>query len=211
MSSADSAMKTAGVILAARKASRFGSDKRLAKFDDSHTLLTRTTDLFLQCCDDVFVVLKPSDKENEQLLFAKLEEKVNLHFVYSDGSAQGMGSSLSDAITFLDVFEAKYNQKFTGVLLGLADMPFIRLTTMKKILASKSAKRIIVPSVFNEEGVKKLGHPVWFGRLWFDQLKLLRGDRGGRSIISENPQAVTELPVKDAGILRDIDEPSDLK
>jgi len=210
MSPITNAVKTAGVILAAGKASRFGSDKRLAKFDSSHTLLTKSIELFTECCDEVFVVFKPADQENIQALLGNFLGKKEVHAIYAESSALGMGSSLSDAVTFLEKFEKKQHKQFSGILLGLADMPYIKLSSMEAVLASKFAKKITVPYIKQDKNEKKMGHPVWFDRYWFEKLKMLQGDRGGKSIITKNLQSLNEVLLDDAGILRDVDEPSDL-
>lgn len=202
--------KIAGVILAAGKASRFGSDKRLANFNSSHTLLTKSIELLAECCDDVFIVLKPSDREKIHTLFGEFLNEEKVHAIYSESSALGMGSSLSDAIHYLEVFEKKRHEEYAGILLGLADMPYIKLSSIEAVLASKSAKKISLPYTKLDNNKKKMGHPVWFDRYWFEKLKKLEGDKGGKSIITKNPHALIEVFVEDGGILRDVDEPSDL-
>lgn len=210
MLSSANVAKTAGVILAAGKASRFGSDKRLAKLDSSHTLLSKSIELFTECCDEVFVVFKPADQEAISTLLGKFLGNQKVHLIYSESSVLGMGSSLSDAVSFLETFEKKQHEQFAGMLLGLADMPYIKLSSMEAVLASKSAKKITVPYIKENNNDKKMGHPVWFDRYWFDELKVLRGDKGGKSIITKNLQSINEVLLEDAGILRDVDEPDDL-
>jgi molybdenum cofactor cytidylyltransferase len=53
------------------------------------------------------------------------------------------------------------------------------------------------------------GNPVGFGRVHLDALLALRGDRGARGLLQTCP--VTEVAVRDAGILRDVDAPEDLQ
>ena len=52
------------------------------------------------------------------------------------------------------------------------------------------------------------GNPVGFGRVHLDGLLALRGDQGARRLLQTFP--VTEVPVADPGIFRDIDTPADL-
>jgi molybdenum cofactor cytidylyltransferase len=52
------------------------------------------------------------------------------------------------------------------------------------------------------------GNPVGFGRVHLDTLLALGGDQGARRLLQSFP--VTEVPVIDAGIFRDIDTPADL-
>jgi molybdenum cofactor cytidylyltransferase len=52
------------------------------------------------------------------------------------------------------------------------------------------------------------GNPVGFSRRHLTQLLGLDGDQGARNLLMRHP--VTEVPVDDAGVIRDIDELSDL-
>jgi molybdenum cofactor cytidylyltransferase len=52
------------------------------------------------------------------------------------------------------------------------------------------------------------GNPVGFGRVHLAALLALEGDQGARRLLQTCP--VTEVPVEDPGIFRDIDTPADL-
>ena len=54
------------------------------------------------------------------------------------------------------------------------------------------------------------GNPVLWGRGFFEALSHLRGDMGGRGVLSENPAAVNSIGWHDDSIHRDIDTPLDL-
>ena len=58
---------------------------------------------------------------------------------------------------------------------------------------------------------KRRGHPVGFGRNFFDQLSLLEGDVGAKSLLKAKAGQTLEVHVSDPGILEDIDEPSDIR
>jgi molybdenum cofactor cytidylyltransferase len=55
------------------------------------------------------------------------------------------------------------------------------------------------------------GHPVGFARRFFEELSALRGDAGAREILRKHPDSIALYDVDDRGVLRDIDEPSDLR
>ncbi|MEX2326091.1 MAG: nucleotidyltransferase family protein, partial [Pseudomonadales bacterium] len=56
----------------------------------------------------------------------------------------------------------------------------------------------------------KPGHPVLFDRAYFDELELLEGDVGAKSVIDAHPDKVITVEVDDENIFRDIDTPDDL-
>jgi molybdenum cofactor cytidylyltransferase len=64
--------------------------------------------------------------------------------------------------------------------------------------------RIVIPSF-----QKKMGHPVIFHRQYERELKRLRGDVGGRSIIERHPKEVMKVRVRSEGVIRDIDTRKD--
>lgn len=200
----------AGIVLAAGQSNRFGSDKRLAAYDAQDTLLSKSISLIEPFCSRLFVVTKPADCDKERELLGPWWGCEKLAQVCARDASQGMGSSLANGIEQLRAFEKKQNRRFTGVLLMLADMPYIAPITIAKVVAAHSADKIVV-SRYRPYGEKKSwGHPVVFGRLWFDALQALRGDRGGRAIIEANAKARVEIAVDDPGVLRDVDKPGDL-
>ena len=53
------------------------------------------------------------------------------------------------------------------------------------------------------------GHPVLFGRRFFETLAGLRGDRGAREVLREAAEFVTEVPTPGRAALVDLDTPED--
>lgn len=89
-------------------------------------------------------------------------------------------------------------------LIVLADMPFVRVETIRAIYdALSEGAQIVVPSFAG-----KRGNPVGFSRYFAAQLLSLSGDRGARQLLQTC--AVTELALDDPGILQDIDHPEDI-
>jgi molybdenum cofactor cytidylyltransferase len=202
-------MRLAGVVLAAGRSSRFGSDKRQAEFDERHTLLTKSISLIEPCCDQVFVVTRPSDKECVQHLLGYWRNHPNVSPICASDADRGMGNSLAAAVTHLRQVEAQNGRPYSGLVLALADMPYIEPGTVRQVVAAHSIDNIVVPC-YEYGSAKRWGHPVVFGRRWFELLMQLEGDRGGKSIIVGNPSAVEEVAVNDPGILRDVDQPEHL-
>ncbi len=86
-------------------------------------------------------------------------------------------------------------------------MPHIRPDTIKRIVAAFSPSRdknICVPV---HQG--RRGHPVLFGRRFFQALCALTGDEGGRGLMKAFGANIVEVTVDDEGIFEDFDTPED--
>lgn len=199
----------AGVILAAGRSSRFGSDKRLAPYNDQHTLLSRSIAVIGDYCSHVFVVTRPGDEDGENLLGVFDGEEHVEQFAAVD-ALHGMGSSLANGIRRVVAYEQQHNRHFDGVLIMLADMPYVHEDTIGQLIDGYREDKITIPCYLQPHKEKKWGNPVLFSRKWFTALQGLHGDRGAKSLIKANPCARIEVVVEDAGILRDVDTPSDL-
>lgn len=91
-----------------------------------------------------------------------------------------------------------------AVIIALADMPFVKSSTIKAIAAAlQNGAQIVVPVYQGQRG-----NPVGFAKSLFVELQQLQGDQGARALLKSH--SVFEVDVDDAGILRDIDTPEDL-
>jgi molybdenum cofactor cytidylyltransferase len=116
----------------------------------------------------------------------------------STKSHLGMAHTLSEGIGQISAWDA--------CLVCLGDMPFIRTSTYQQLLAALRHDAIVVP-----EYQGRSGHPVGFGRTFFEELQQLRGDGGGRAVLDRYPEQIVRLPVSDESILQDVDTPADLR
>lgn len=201
----------AGVVLAAGYARRFGTDKRYVPFGEDGTLLTRSIETIKPHCHKIFVVIKQEDAENAPDLLGAWYNDPDITPVLASKSIHGMGSSLANGMEVLLEHEQQHGLSFTGVLVMLADMPFIESDTICNLINAHTHEKITFPCFQKPYQEKKWGHPVVFGRRWFSKLSQLTGDRGGRSILKAHPSARVPVIVNDFGILRDIDTPADLE
>lgn len=104
----------------------------------------------------------------------------------------GMGDSLAAAVAASGPAD--------GWLVLLGDMPFIRPSTIERVIEGLEGDGISVPV---QDG--QYGHPVAFGRALGPGLLALSGDRGGRSLFAQ--ASVSEVAVEDPGVLWDVDLP----
>lgn len=182
-----------GILLAAGASTRFGSDKLLARLSDGTPVALASARTLLAGTDRALVVLRSERSELGELLYAHGMQPV----VCQDATA-GMGTSLACGV--------KAAAEATGWLIALADMPFLRSTTISAVAQAVRAGALIAAPIWNG----RRGHPVGFGRQCYPALATLQGDTGARELLAGYADRITWVPCGDSGIVRDIDLPSDL-
>ena len=88
-------------------------------------------------------------------------------------------------------------------------MPRVSATTVQAVVNGYSQRKelgICLPSYGGRRG-----HPVLFGRDFFEEIQSLSGDQGARELLRRHHERVLEIPLEDPGILQDVDRPEDLK
>ncbi|WP_232540166.1 nucleotidyltransferase family protein [Azohydromonas aeria] len=179
------------LLLAGGFSVRFGADKRFVPLPEGDTLLERSVALWRQALGEVFVALRGDD--------AALAQRVRALGgapVLCDRSAEGLGATLAQAAALLPP---------GPVLVGLADMPFIRRDTLRALADELAAGAEVVAPFF---GARR-GNPVGFAAHCRPLLLGLSGDRGAGALLATLP--LRRLAVEDAGVLLDIDRPGDLQ
>ena len=91
-------------------------------------------------------------------------------------------------------------------VVALADMPFIRSSTIAAVRDALAAGAPLVAPYFRA----RRGHPVGISAKFRSELEALRGDEGAKKIVAANEASLVKIPVGDPGVLRDIDTPQDL-
>jgi len=180
------------LMLAAGFSRRFGTDKRLAALADGTSLLEASVQSAVDSGLPVVVCLRPGD----EALAAAVRER-GAAVCFCAGAAGGMGATLAEGMRAVRDRE--------GVLVALGDMPEVRPETYRQVAAALARAPICRPLWQGRPG-----HPVGFSRRFFPALQRLAGDRGARDVLREHRDCVLELPLEDAGVLRDIDSPDDL-
>ena len=184
---------TIGVLLLAAGISRrFGADKRHAQVPGGKTLLQSTIERIQASELPLLVCLAAGDIDTAGML---REQDIACYCCHN--STQGMGATLAEGVGQIGTWD--------GVLIGLADMPYIEAATYRAVAGQLTADSICVPISAGQRG-----HPVGFGTSFFSSLAGLGGDEGAKSLLGQHADKIVQLEVADAGILRDIDRPEDL-
>lgn len=185
------------ILLAAGNSSRFGSDKRLHAINGK-PMLQHAIAVLVDAVSCVTVVMKQSDRNSLPQLLGEFFTDSRIHPLLLDCPEAGMGSNLAAAVKSMP-------DKSEGVLVMLADMPYVQSKTVSAVVDAFSSDRIIVPVCVDSDGQQRQGHPVLFARCFFQELGLLQGDAGARSVLQRNAEWVVNFPVSDNGIFRDVD------
>ena len=135
----------------------------------------------------------------KQKSFRICSGKEGCEVVVCGNAAEGMGASLACAVRSADAAD--------GFLVALADMPFIRSSSIAAVRDALAGGAPLAAPYFRA----RRGHPVGIRFAKFRrELEALRGDEGARKIVFANEKNLVKIPVGDPGVIRDIDTPGDL-
>lgn len=185
-------MNVGVIILAAGSATRFGSDKRVARLPDGRRVIDATLGSARASGLPLLVCLRAQDHRLAAELVAP-----GITCLQCRRADEGLGGTLAEAIGHAAAWD--------GALVALADMPWIEPATYRAVARSLTADTICQP-VFGDAP----GHPVGFGAAFFGELAALGGDAGGRALLQAHPDAVRAVAVEDPAVRRDVDSPADL-
>ncbi len=182
-----------GILLAAGASSRFGADKLRHALPHGVMIAVQAARHLRAALPRVLAVVRPGQDELATALRAE-----GCEVVVCERAADGMGESLACAVRAAGARE--------GYVIALADMPFIRPSTIVAVSEAIAGGAAIAAPYFHT----RRGHPVGVSGRYAQRLERLTGDEGARSLLAEHAAQLTKIPVGDPGVLRDIDRPEDL-
>jgi len=186
-------VNVAAILLAAGSATRFGSDKLLHPLPHGVPIAVQAARNLKQAIGRVVAVLRPGAAQLQRLL-----EEEGVEVVSCERALEGMGASLACAVRAAGAVD--------GYLVALADMPFVRPSTIVAVRDALAAGAPLAAPYFRA----RRGHPVAIGAEYRRALEALEGDEGARRLFAADPGKVAKIAVGDPGVLRDIDTPADL-
>jgi molybdenum cofactor cytidylyltransferase len=182
------------ILLAAGSATRFGSDKLRHALPHGVPLAVQSARHLKAVFDGgIHAVVRPEASELAELL-----QKEGCEVVTCPRAAEGMGASLACG--------AAAANPARGYLVALADMPFIRPSSIAAVRDALLEGAPVVAPYFHA----RRGHPVGISARFRDALLKLRGDEGARQLLQAHASELVKIPVGDPAVLRDIDTPGDL-
>jgi molybdenum cofactor cytidylyltransferase len=186
-------LNVVGLLLAAGSATRFGSDKLRHELPHGVSIAVQSARHLRLEIQRVVAVVRPGSDE----LVTNLK-KEGCEIAVCENAAEGMGASLACA--------ARAAGEADGYLIALADMPFLRRTTIAAVRDALAAGAPLAAPYFRA----RRGHPVGLAGRFFQELLSLGGDEGAKHLLVRHEKSLIKIPVGDPGALRDIDRPEDL-
>jgi len=182
------------LVLAAGSASRYGTLKQLARLE-GQSLLQRALRLAWQVSGPNTVLVVGAQWQRV------IDEggALNPFIVRNENYASGIASSIAVGIRAIRPLA-------DAALILLADQPLI---TAEHLLLLQEEWRASPASIVATAFAGIAGPPAIFPANYFDELLVLRGDSGARSLIVDHDDALISVPFPDAAI--DIDTPEDLQ
>jgi molybdenum cofactor cytidylyltransferase len=187
-------MTVASLILASGQAKRFGSDKRQALIDKTAPMLHAVFRSFAEAGVPVFAVIRADD-----VFGLDACKTYGVTVIQNDSPNTGMGDSLSLGIRAITAVP-----DLAGVIIGLADMPWVAPSTIRAIAGALIECGQPVVPIFQG----KPGHPRAIPTQMFPILREAQGDEGARHLVDWS--LAKRLEVDDPGILQDVDTQDDL-
>lgn len=190
------------IILAAGRSERFGKNKLLTDFKGKK-LIEYTLEPYLsnqEIFRQIIVVLGSLKSD-----FKNLFKGLRLLKVYNqDYQTSGMSSSIKIGISKLLEFNL---ENCLGVLIHPADIPFVKMFEIKKLIEFENLDNAIIIPSFENHG----GHPIFISKNKLkDLLDLTEIEMGLRGYLQKNKDSITYIEVESPRILFDIDKKDDL-
>jgi molybdenum cofactor cytidylyltransferase len=185
-----------GLLLAAGRGRRFdpaGERNKLLQLVAGESVVVASARTLLAAVPRVVAVVPPLDAGVGERLAA-----LGCDVTVCPDADSGMAASLTHAIRHSLALQPQ------AWLVALGDMPYVDPATLRRLADALAAGAGIAAPVMDG----RRGNPVGFGAVHLDALLASSGDAGARRLLQTFP--VTEVPVDDPGIFRDIDLPTDL-
>ena len=188
-------MFVTGVVLASGGSRRLGVPKQLLPYQGS-TILGATLGVARNCAFDQLVVTLGGAS-------AQVHERIDLdglHVVENPEFGTGCSSSIVSALDVVD-------PRSDGIVLMLGDQPGVTPATVWSLLAEVAGPAAPIGVSRYADG---RGHPFWFGRELFGELRGLHGDKGVWKLIESGRHPVTDVHAA-AHVPLDVDDWNDYR
>lgn len=189
-------MSVAGVVLAAGRSSRMGTDKALLTYR-GHTFLNHLIYLALPRVKEVVVVLG----HNADAIAATVPNSPRIRSVVNREYDRGMLSSLQKGL-------AAAAGVADLILWMLVDHPAVRGRSLDALIAAaeSSGAPLVIPR-YNG----KRGHPVVLSGAIAEKLLRLDPARSPQDVVRSHYSEACFLDLHDSGVRRDVDRPPDYR
>ena len=182
-----------GVVLAAGASTRMQKNKLLLPLKEITVIETVLKTLLQTTLSEVIVI-----GGRDYALLSKLLESYPVKCFENKAYLEGQSTSMIKGLS-------KIRTNAEGCFFFMGDQPLIDVENIEQMILSfkqsESQKTIVTPV-----GKQGRGAPVLFGTAWFEALKEIRGDQGGRSVIEEAGDHVIQHLIERASFFWDVDD-----
>jgi molybdenum cofactor cytidylyltransferase len=205
--------RVAAVVLAAGASTRLGSPKQLLHVPRSggmEYLAGRTM------IEQVLATVRATSVDEVIVVLGYQAERISEHvppwcrIVLNRDWAEGISSSIRAGLAALQGFCAQPGApgQAEAALFVLVDQPYVRSQDIELVLQASygSQKAIVVPTYQGRHG-----NPVLFDQTLFPALQRLRGDVGGRQLLTQFQDQLLTVEMPSADPFLDIDTPADYR
>lgn len=170
----DNMNSIAVLVLAAGKSSRMKDIKQLLKINNKTLLETALENGKKINPDNVFCVLGAHAEKIKKETSTK-----NITYIFNNNFEKGLSSSIVCGVNYI----AKEHSNLTSILILLADQPKIDFQFLNELVSfyQKNTTKIVASSYGDKKGV-----PAIFPKIYFEKLKLLKGDKGAKDFLNSN-------------------------
>lgn len=185
------------MIMAAGASRRLGQPKQLVEYQGQTLIRKISQEAINADIGNVTVVTGYDHKTIEK----EIQNK-GVDVYYNEEWEEGLGASIRNGLKHILQEKPETN----AVLLTMVDQPYVDGTHLKKLANAYDPSRpMIIASAYSST----FGVPVLFDSKYFDMMKELKGDEGGKKIFVNYLRDIVEIPFIEGAI--DIDEKEDLK
>ncbi|MCI4664833.1 MAG: nucleotidyltransferase family protein [Neomegalonema sp.] len=175
-----------------------GADRhKLLEQIDGAPLVRRSAEASLASDAEETVVILGARAEEMRAALAGLPVRIVENPLWGRGVATSIRAGLSAVAPHSD-----------AALIMLADMPEVGADLVNRLIAAfdpEEGREAVRPVDAEGRG----GHPVLFGRRYFEALSLLEGDVGARKVIQDAADRRVDLPIDGSAPFVDLDAPED--
>lgn len=183
-------IKTYIIYLASGNSKRFKQNKLLFPFQNK-PLYRHALDKIIEHFNNLIVV----SQYDEILSYASNKGAISIKCLES---INGLSYSIKAAVSYLNKLEKPFNMIFM-----VADQPFISITTIKKLQATKHK---LASCAYKN----RVGNPTLFHSSYIPELLLLKEDQGGRKVLNKHLNQVEYIQVENELEFYDIDYQEDV-
>ncbi|WP_298882031.1 nucleotidyltransferase family protein [uncultured Polaribacter sp.] len=170
----DNMNSIAVLVLAAGKSSRMKDIKQLLKINNKTLLETALENGKKINPNNVFCVLGAHAEKIKKETSTK-----NITYIFNNNFEKGLSSSIVCGVNYI----AKEHSNLTSILILLADQPKIDFQFLNELVSiyQKNTTKIVASSYGDKKGV-----PAIFPKIYFEKLKLLKGDKGAKEFLNSH-------------------------